>query len=92
MSVCNEDCFNCIYDDCILGTGSPGRHKISEEEKIRRQQKRQEYVKQYRHARYLKLKAAGICTRCEKNPVKKGVICDECKAYIKERRNGNGKD
>ncbi len=34
MPVCDKDCFNCKYDDCVLGTGSPGRHKLSETEKV----------------------------------------------------------
>ena len=86
MSVCDKDCFNCKYDDCVLGTGSPGRRKLSETEKALSRQKRQEYFSQYRRTRYSEAKAAGICTRCMKNPAEKGVLCDSCKAIIKERR------
>lgn len=34
MKKCNRDCFNCIYDDCVIGTlSSKERKEIKERDK-----------------------------------------------------------
>lgn len=56
--VCDMDCLNCIYDDCINDYIRPMHVITTEEDRISNRQSRKK--------RYEKLKQAGLCTDCGK--------------------------
>lgn len=71
-SVCDMDCFNCKFDDCINDYVRP-LHVIKTE-------KEREAGRQYRKERYARLKAEKICVDCGKNPAcTDSVRCYECR-------------
>ena len=69
--VCDMDCLNCIYDDCINDYIRPMHVITTEEDRISNRQSRKK--------RYEKLKQAGLCTDCGKPAYNGSVRCFECK-------------
>lgn len=82
MAKCNQDCFHCVFTDCILGDDEEfltRYEKFSPEEK-------ESYKKRCRDngkVRYQKLKSEGVCVRCGVREAKYGVLCHRC--YVKGR-------
>ncbi|MCM1334945.1 MAG: hypothetical protein NC084_09815 [Bacteroides sp.] len=77
--ICDMDCFNCKYDDCINDTPPPKRKpysKFSEESKQRCRERQNRYV--------AAAKAKGLCMRCRKRPITHWGLCVEC--YYKQKR------
>lgn len=70
---CNEDCLNCIYDDCILD-----RSEKTEEQKA--------HTRELVRKRYWKCKENGICVYCQKKPATHGIYCEGCRTYMSEFR------
>lgn len=57
--ICNGDCLNCIYDDCIAGRN---RDRINEYQRVYRQKNKDKF-KKYEHDRYVKNHANEMCRR-----------------------------
>lgn len=92
--ICNMDCFNCKFADCINDSGVKKRKPLTQEQIA----KQKEYKKQWAE----KKKAQGLCLSCGKRKAVHGVRCAECAAkcleyskayYIKKklRNNPDGK-
>lgn len=82
-TICNMDCFHCIYPDCINTEDDPAIRK-------------REYFRMYWHLhperyeahkrrmnvlmrkRYHERKAAGLCVMCGKVKAAAGVYCKAC--------------
>lgn len=63
-SICNMDCFNCIFDDCINDYIGPPEKSAEQKEKHNK----------YQRQRYQKRKEQGLCVRCGK-PATNGLLC-----------------
>ena len=84
--ICNGDCFNCKYDDCINDKWIEAEAKKIEY-MINYRETHEAYRKhQAEHKKeiYAKRKAAGLCVKCGKLPAKYGVFCYECKLYMRK--------
>lgn len=79
---CNQDCFNCIYDDCIL----------DEEDVIRIRKpltdEQRERVNKNHRIQYELKKEKGICVKCA-NKATHGIYCYDC--YIKKQQYNQAK-
>lgn len=83
MKVCDMDCFNCKFPDCIKEDVYPERERFcnrSEESK----QKIREYQREYKKKKYDEARAKGLCGVCKKMPATHGVRCYEC--YLKQKK------
>lgn len=78
--VCDMDCFNCKYDDCIKDDVYPESQTYSH-----RNENYKKYQKEYKAKRYAELKLKGICVKCGKSKATHGVVCLDC--YIRQKRN-----
>lgn len=78
--ICNNDCFNCIHDDCINDYVKPRySYKPTAEQKKRHRENANE--------KYYEFKARGICVKCHKRPAIPGkVLCVECRNKANRRK------
>lgn len=78
--ICDMDCFNCKFDDCINDYVRPMHVITTESERISNRQSRAK--------RYKKLRAAGLCVDCGKPVNGSNAKCYECrlKANRKNRQ------
>ena len=78
--ICDGDCFNCKYDDCINAKIAESTARASERKAVyyATHEDYRERQKEWHRNNYAKLKAAGICVRCRKKPAEYGVHCYEC--------------
>lgn len=76
--VCDMDCLNCKFPDCIKDDVAPLRRYSQRSEKSK--QKIREYQKRLR----AEAKANGLCTTCRKNKATHGTKCFEC--YLMHKR------
>ena len=85
MKVCDMDCFNCKFPDCIKEDVYSEKGKYcnrSEEQK----QKAREYAKKKRD----EARAKGFCIVCRKVPATNGAKCHEC--YLRQKRHDKKKN
>lgn len=75
--ICDKDCFNCKYEDCIAEV----KITVQTEEQKERMK---EYNARNKKKRYYKAKAEGMCVHCLKKPATHGVLCYEC--WLKDNR------
>lgn len=76
--VCDMDCFNCKYDDCINDNVTECYADLPFEEK--------EKIQKRNRTRYHELKERGICVKCGKLPAKEGItLCESC-AHKRSKR------
>lgn len=77
--ICDMDCFNCKYDDCINDKtySEKSLYKYRSEASKQRQK---EYMKKRRQM----LKEKGLCTYCGKKKASQGVFCYEC--WLKQKK------
>lgn len=74
---CLDDCFNCVFEDCIK---DEKEHEESEEHRLKRLERQKERQKETRRKR----REAGVCMRCGKKPADNGsVLCQECRRSIR---------
>ena len=78
--ICDGDCFNCKYDDCINDKTAESTARASERKAVyyAAHEDYRERQKEWHRNNYARLKAAGICVRCRKKPAEYGVHCYEC--------------
>lgn len=79
--ICDMDCFNCPYPDCINNSPSYSEKSLykNRSEESKRQQR------EYNRQRSAMLKAAGLCTCCGQRPAWDGHReCMEC--YLRHSR------
>lgn len=86
-AICNMDCLNCIYPDCINTEDDP---VIRKREYFRmywhrhpeRYEAHKKRMNELRHKRYFERKAAGLCVICGKVPAVRGARCEACAEKI----------
>jgi len=78
-TICNYDCLNCIYPDCINDYVEPDtpyyKWKNGHPDAYRRQIERGRATAA---ARYRRLKDQGICVTCGQAKAVSGVRCERC--------------
>lgn len=79
--VCNMNCLNCIYPDCI-------NNSVNNFEYQREWRKTHpEYLKrelERKKQKYRELKSKGICTMCRKRPATHGTKCYDCTIWTRK--------
>lgn len=77
--ICDLDCFNCSYPDCI--------REVKEKKTYPNYQSHKDWLR----TRYYRWKSAGLCVRCGQRQATRGVHCIDCflkrKRYDKSRNN-----
>lgn len=79
MAICNHDCLNCIYDDCI-------NDSVYSEKSLYRNRSEQakENQRKLQKRKRDESKAKGLCVICRSKKATHGVKCYEC--YIRQKR------
>lgn len=95
-AICDQDCLNCKYDDCILEENDETVHNEFREKKIARNKKYQQKHPESHKIKYYKRKNSGKCVRCGRQlDNDKFVCCLKCRnelveSKIEKRRNNGG--
>ena len=76
--VCNMDCFNCKFDDCIKDDVYREASRYCNMTEHSRQ-----YIKDYHKKRSAEAKKKGYCTTCCIRPATHGTKCEKCYQYSK---------
>ena len=76
--ICDMDCFNCVYPDCINDEVKPNYYQIMKHERPDAYRRRLETIKKYARSRYQERKEAGICVMCGKVKTNASVHCEAC--------------
>lgn len=77
--ICNMDCFNCKFPDCINDTVYPESARYCNWSEERKKRDNARCAKRYREA-----VSKGLCGRCHKKPQYQGKLCYEC--WLKRKR------
>ena len=77
--VCNMDCFNCKFDDCIKND------VYSESSRYcNRSEEYKQYQREYQKKKRDEAREKGYCIVCLKRPATNGAKCLEC--YLRQKR------
>ena len=86
--ICNRDCFNCKFDDCIADIRVYSEKSLYKNRSPQAQANQRALAKKKRD----EAKAQGICVICKKKKATRGVKCYECwlrqKRYDRAKYNG----
>lgn len=77
---CNRDCFNCIYDDCIVDIRVYSEKSLYKNRSPEAQEKQRAIAKKKRD----EARAKGFCIICRKRKATHGSKCYEC--YLRQKR------
>lgn len=82
---CNRDCFNCIYDDCVVDFPTYSEKSLYKNRSFAAQ----EYQKLYAKKKRDEARAKGLCLICRKKKATHGSKCYEC--YLRQKRHDKAK-
>ena len=77
-TICDMDCLNCVYPDCINDKVTPNYYQIMKANNPEAYRKRVDTIKAYVTTRYYARKEAGICVMCGKAKSVAGIYCETC--------------
>ena len=82
--VCDMDCFNCKFDDCIKDDVYSDKDRY-----CNRSEKQKQYQREYQKKKRDEARAKGLCIICRKLPATNGSKCLDC--YLRQKRHDREK-
>ena len=82
--VCDMDCFNCKFDDCIKDDVYSDKDRY-----CNRSEKQKQYQREYQKKKRDEARAKGLCIICRKLPATNGSKCLNC--YLRQKRHDREK-